>query len=474
MTFTTPTFLVFLVVMFATYWLLDRKGQNLLIFAGSLVFYAWWDWRFLGLLLLSAGIDFVVARLLQRTTDPGRRRAFLGVSLASNLGILGFFKYFNFFVGSFAHMLTSLGMHADTSTLRIILPLGISFYTFQALSYTIDVYRRQLDAVDDPVQYFCFIAFFPHMVSGPIQRATHLLTQFGKQRRFDESDAADGARQMLWGFFKKMVVADNLAPMVSAAYSHASTASGSELLWATYAFAFQIYCDFSGYTDIAIGCAKLFGFHLTRNFAYPYFSRGIVEFWRRWHITLSTWFREYLYIPLGGNRVATWRKHLNVFIVFVVSGFWHGANWTFIAWGGLHGFFYLAEPVIGLRAPSRDLNHDHARFSTGDLLRIFVTFQLVCLAWIFFRADSISSGFTILHRIGSAVAAGQLGGPPRRSPFGWVVVMLVVEWLQRGRPHALAVQSWRRPARWAAYYATVAAILLFAQLQFIPFIYFQF
>ena len=474
MTFTTPTFLIFLVAMFATYWQFDRRGQNLIILAGSIVFYGWWDWRFLGLLLVSAGVDFEVARALARTTDPSRRRLLLAVSLVTNLGILGFFKYFDFFIASFEHGLRALGVHATSYSLRVILPLGISFYTFQALSYTIDVYRRQIDAVDDPVQYFCFITFFPHMVAGPIQRAVHLLTQFGEDRRFDDNTAADGARQMLWGFFKKMVVADALAPIVSAAYSNAATASGSDLLWASYAFAFQIYCDFSGYTDIAIGCAKLFGFRLTRNFAYPYFSRGITDFWRRWHISLSTWFREYLYIPLGGNRVARWRRKLNVFIVFVVSGFWHGANWTFVVWGAMHGIYYLVEPLLGLRAPSRDLSGDHAQFSFNDLLRIFITFQLVCVAWIFFRADTISRAFTILGRIGHAVATGRIVAPPVRWPFAGAAILLLVEWLQRRAPHGLALEGWSRPVRWAAYYVVVAALLLFAQLGFTPFIYFQF
>jgi alginate O-acetyltransferase complex protein AlgI len=474
MTFTTPTFLIFLVATFSLYWVLGRRQQNILILAASLVFYGWWDWRFLGLLLLSAGIDFEVARRLMRTDTLARRRALLLVSLASNLGILAFFKYANFFISSFQDAATALGFHPDPFTLRIILPLGISFYTFQALSYTIDVYRKQLPAVDDPVQYFCFITFFPHMVAGPIQRAVHLLGQFGRDRAFDAAQASDGSRQMLWGFYKKMVVADNLAPLVSASYQNIGTASGSELLWATYAFAFQIYCDFSGYTDIAIGCAKLFGFNLTRNFAYPYFARSIDEFWRRWHISLSTWFREYVYIPLGGNRVGHRRQQANVAIVFLLSGFWHGANWTFVVWGLLHGIYYLGTPLIDRWGSRQRGLDDQAEWRLADLIRIALTFQLVCIAWVFFRADSFSDAGTILTKIGHALVRGQIERPPSFAPFGWVLLLLAVEWHRRGRSHALEIVPQGRTARWAIYYAIVVVILLHAQLAHTPFIYFQF
>jgi alginate O-acetyltransferase complex protein AlgI len=475
MTFTTPTFLVFLAVVFLLYWALPRRGQNGLILTASLVFYGWWDWRFLLMLLFIAGVDYAVARALMRTEAPAQRRALLGFSLASNLGALGFFKYAGFFVESLHHGLTALGMHPDPWTLRVILPVGISFYTFQALSYTIDVYRRQLPAVGSIVEYFSFITFFPHMVAGPIQQAKHFLVQFERERTFNWEQSADGLRQMLWGFFKKMVVADTLATFVATAYNNPAHTSGWNLLWATYLFAFQIYCDFSGYTDIAIGCARLFDLHMTRNFAYPYFAVNIKDFWRRWHISLSTWFREYLYIPLGGNRLGKRRAALNAFIVFVVSGFWHGANWTFLTWGALHGaYFYVHNRWLERSTDAEPVKISGSLIpSARQVVGMVVTFHLVCLAWVFFRASSLPVALTIVSRIATAPLAGGFVRPPFQR-FGWVALLLGVEWVQRAYPHGLAIAHWPRPARWAAYYAVVALILAFCYVGYTPFIYFQF
>lgn len=474
MSFTEPAFLIFLAAVYWLYWRLPLKPQNLLIFLSSLFFYGWWDWRFLSLLFFTATIDYAVALALHRRESARARKALLLLSLGSNLAVLGFFKYFNFFVDSFHAGVKGLGFELNLPMLQVILPLGISFYTFQALSYTIDVYRRELPPVRDYVQYMCFITFFPHMVAGPIQQATHFLVQFEKPRIFRWDESVDGARQMLWGFFKKMVVADTLAPLVEAAYGDPGAATGSDLLWATYFFAFQIYCDFSGYTDIAIGCAKLFDFQLSRNFAYPYFAASIPEFWRRWHIALSDWFRRYLYIPLGGNRAGPARWRLNILIVFLVSGLWHGANWTFVVWGLLHGLFFLAFTALLKEAPvPRDLT-----FAPVPLLKrlalMALTFHLVCFAWIFFRAESLSDALTIVRKICGAAGSLDLAGPVTTQPFQWIALLLGAEWLAQNTAHGLARMPVPRPVRWCVYYALVIVIIFATPLSHVPFIYFQF
>ena len=416
MLFTTPPFLIFLVTVFVLYWAVaNQRWQNGVILIASLVFYGSWDWRYLLLLLLVAGTDFLVARRMTEVVSPARKRLLLGISLATNLGALGFFKYFNFFASNLHGLLSLAGIPAEPFILRVLLPVGISFYTFQALSYTIDVYRGRIYAVENAVEYFCFITFFPHMVAGPIQQATHLLVQFEQERRFDWDHAVDGLRQMLWGFFKKMVIADNLGLYVTRAYGDVADATGWQLLWATYLFAFQIYCDFSGYTDIAIGCARLFALHMTRNFAYPYFSTNIKDFWHRWHISLSTWFREYLYIPLGGNRLGPRRTALNAFIVFVVSGFWHGANWTFVIWGILHGLYFLIYTQWIEKPKVMDGGGRNIAALLGRLGATLVTFHLVCLAWVFFRADSASTAFTILGKIARVPLDGGFERPALRT-----------------------------------------------------------
>jgi D-alanyl-lipoteichoic acid acyltransferase DltB (MBOAT superfamily) len=343
------------------------------------------------------------------------RRALLLASLFANLGVLAAFKYFGFFLDSLAALCRSFGWNAESPALQIVLPVGISFYTFQALSYTIDVYRGRIAPVRDLVQYLCFISFFPQLVAGPIERAERLLPQFGVDRRFDAQRSVDGLRQMLWGFFKKMVVADGLAPFVNTVYSGVGAASGWELLWATYGFAFQIYCDFSGYSDIAIGCARLFGFELMQNFDRPYFSTSVPEFWKRWHISLSTWFRDYLYRPLGGNRVGARRWALNVIAVFGLSGLWHGASWTFVVWGLLHGTYYLASVRWG-----GGLDRGRAATSRSgfrELAGIAVTFNLVCLAWVFFRANSRGDALLVLNGISAALLSGSLEAPSVPGPF---------------------------------------------------------
>jgi alginate O-acetyltransferase complex protein AlgI len=474
-TFCTPEFLIFLIAVLGSYWMLPRKAQNTLLCLASFVFYGWWDWRFLFLLIFAAGVDFVAARRMAATENQSTRRALLLTSLAVNLGTLGFFKYCNFFLDSAYSVLNAFGAAGRAPYLDVVLPVGISFYTFQALSYTIDVYRRRMHVVYDPIQYFGFITFFPQLVAGPIERASNLVDQFGEERRFDFAFAADGLRQMLWGVFKKMVVADNLAPIVSAAYNDPGSASGWTLIWATYAFSFQIYCDFSGYTDIAIGCARLFGFRLMRNFAYPYFSQDIREFWRRWHISLSTWFRDYLYIPLGGNRGSAYFTNRNIMIVFLVSGLWHGANWTFVIWGLLHGLFFLLLPASAAGASPDDPPGGPGLLpSPGATLRMLWTFHLVWFAWIFFRAASAGQAFEIIAKIAQAPLAGGFVLPPK-SMMAWIAILVGVEWLGRSRQHGLwGLGSAPQPVRWAAYYGLVALILMAAQLNYVPFIYFQF
>ena len=476
MIFTSITFVIFYVIVFAIYWWLDKDWQNRLIVIAGLIFYGWWDWRFAVLLLLTTGIDFAVGLALEQETDGRRRKAWLLASLVTNLGVLAGFKYFNFFTDSFVRFSGLFGLHPTPVMLKVVLPVGISFYTFQALSYTIDVYRGELETVHDPVQYFCFILFFPHLVAGPIVRARNLLGQFTARRVFDPATAPDAMRQMLWGFFIKIVIADNLAPVVSQAYDQPGVASGWQLLYATICFAIQIYCDFAGYTHIAIGSARLLGIELMRNFAYPYFSRSIPEFWGRWHISLSTWFRQYLYLALGGNRVAYRRWLLNVLIVFIVSGFWHGANWTFIAWGLLHGVLYVIYSVVW--PESRQMAAETPGGNTvlpsfRSLIQMAVTFTLTSLAWVFFRARSLGDSIVILKRIVGDVATTPPSFTSKHAAI-WIVVLLAVEWVQREHANPLHVERFSRPVRWGLYYAFASIVFMFGPLHYTPFIYFQF
>jgi D-alanyl-lipoteichoic acid acyltransferase DltB (MBOAT superfamily) len=389
MLFNSLAFALFLPLVFVLYWSVFKRNlklQNLFIVIVSYLFYGWWDWRFLGLIIFSTIVDYTVACQLQKCKVEKQRKVLLGVSLFFNLGLLGFFKYFNFFVNSWVDAWQLVDVNVQTSTLNIILPIGISFYTFQTLSYTIDVYRKKLKPTRDLIKFAAYVSFFPQLVAGPIERATKLLPQFSKQRQFNSEFAISGFYLIIWGLFKKVVIADNCAFFVNQIFDNASGYSSLELFFGTLLFAFQIYGDFSGYSDIAIGVARLFGFSLMVNFSFPYFSRNIAEFWRRWHISLSTWFRDYVYIPLGGSRVNFWRRIRNVLVVFLISGFWHGANWTFVIWGGIHGLLFL--PL--LFAKTNRVYVNRTALSYRHLPQLLSTFLLVCLAWVFFRADSIS------------------------------------------------------------------------------------
>jgi alginate O-acetyltransferase complex protein AlgI len=474
--FNSFAFAVFLPIIFALYWSLSAhrlRQQNALLLVASYVFYGWWDWRFLLLIVASSLVDFLVGMGLGREYSTAARKALLSLSIGTNLAILGFFKYFNFFVDSAADLLTQFGFHASPFTLQVILPVGISFYTFQTLSYSIDIYRRQLRPASDPVAFFAFVAFFPQLVAGPIERAKHLLPQFGTQRSFDPGKAADGARQILWGLFKKIVIADNLAPTVDTIFSNYSTLNSSTLALGVLYFAIQIYCDFSGYSDIAIGTARLFGFNLMRNFAFPYFSRDIGEFWRRWHISLSSWFRDYVYIPLGGSQATTRLRHIvNLMATFTISGLWHGASWTFVVWGLLNGLYYLPLVLMGATRNHMDtVAAGRLVPSLADVAKMLTTFCLTLFAWVFFRADSIPHAVGYLNRL---LMGGWTGAPSYTAGLAFVCVILLIEWLQRERLHGLQIDVMPRGVRWAVYYGLIAAVFFLGNTGHVPFIYFQF
>jgi len=405
MLFNSIEFAIFLPLVFIIYWFIANNNlriQNFLIVIASYIFYGWWDWRFLSLIVFSSIVDFLVGNGLSKTDNHIKRKLLLLTSIVVNIGFLGFFKYFNFFAESFSNAFTLLGKPIDPVRLSIILPVGISFYTFQTLSYSIDVYKRKLEPTKNLIAFFAFVSFFPQLVAGPIERATNLLPQFYKKRFFNYNMAVDGIRQILWGLFKKMVIADNAAIFVNDIFSNYHDYSGSTLFLAAILFAFQIYGDFSGYSDIAIGTARLFGFNLMQNFAFPYFSRDIAEFWRRWHISLSSWFRDYVYIPLGGSRGSRLIVTRNIFIIFVVSGFWHGANWTFLVWGALNAVYFLPLMLTNKNRSNTDTVAQNKYLpSTKETLQMGLTFLLTIIAWVFFRSESVghaSAGRTIKNR----------------------------------------------------------------------------
>ncbi len=475
MLFNSLDFGIFLPIVFLLYWFVFNKNlrqQNLFLLIVSYVFYGWWDWRFLSLILFSSILDFRIGKLLLSVEKESKRKLLLAISVIVNLGFLGIFKYYNFFAQSFVDAFQFFGRDIQVSSLQIILPVGISFYTFQTLSYTIDIFNRRLEPSRNWVSFFAFVSFFPQLVAGPIERATNLLPQFYKSRLFNRAEATDGCRQILWGFFKKMVVADNCATMANQIFENYETASGFSLLLGALYFTFQIYGDFSGYSDIAIGTSRLFGFNLMRNFAYPYFSRDIAEFWRRWHISLSTWFRDYLYIPLGGSRGGLKIKLKNTLIIFVVSGFWHGANWTFIVWGFLNALYFL--PVM-----LRNNNRNHMGVtaegrllpSFSELFKMGTTFGLTIIAWIFFRSDTVTDAVQYIHRMFTNYTITE--GDIAKTTIIFVLFMMLVEWLQRDKQHGLENLILPPYLRHGLYYMLIGFIFYFGGTQQ-TFIYFQF
>lgn len=486
MLFNSLDFAIFLPIVFAAYWLLgsDRiKLQNILIVIASYVFYGWWDWRFLSLILFSTIVDFFIGSALFKTENPRKRKHLLWTSLSVNLGLLGVFKYYNFFVENFVEAFTFFGGSIQPNTLDIILPVGISFYTFQTLSYTIDVYRKKLTPTNDFINFTAFVSFFPQLVAGPIERASNLLPQFSKKRTVDYSHLSKGFGQIIWGLFKKVVIADNFAVYANQIFENSENYSGFVLLLGAFFFAFQIYGDFSGYSDIAIGTARLFGFNLMQNFATPYFSRDIAEFWRRWHISLSTWFRDYLYIPLGGSRGSQSKVVRNTFIIFLVSGFWHGANWTFIAWGAINAIYFLPLLLTKVNRSNVDVVAERRWYPTPkEVLQMALTFFLTLIAWVFFRATDMSHAWQYLGDLFSGMVNGQ-----SIKAFGtyfslfdrslWIIFLgfLLIEWLGRRKHYSLEIIE-RTPVfvRILCLILISMVILLFMSTGEQDFIYFQF
>ncbi len=403
MLFNSIDFAIFLPIVFFLYWFVTAKHlktQNILIVLSSYVFYGWWDVRFLSLIVISTFIDFCVGIKLGKEENSKKRKQLLLLSVFVNLGFLGFFKYYNFFVENFVEAFSFLGYTFNVKTINIVLPVGISFYTFQTMSYSIDVYRGKLQPTKDFIAFAAYVSFFPQLVAGPIERATNLLPQFYYKRFFSYDKAIDGMRQILWGFFKKLVIADNCAEFVNYIFGNSDNMPGSALAIGTIFFAFQIYGDFSGYSDIAIGLAKLFGFSLMQNFAFPYFSRDIAEFWRRWHISLSTWFRDYVYIPLGGSKNGTAKSIRNTLIIFLVSGFWHGANWTFLVWGFINALLFIPLLISDKNRKNIEIIKPSFNFrGIYEIIKMFATFLITCFAWIFFRAENLNHALKIVSRI---------------------------------------------------------------------------
>lgn len=482
MLFNSINFAIFLPVVFILYWFVAKgnlRFQNILLLISSYFFYACWDWRFLFLLIFSTLLDYYTGIKIYESSTRHKKLFWLWLSICINLGFLGVFKYYNFFAASFADGLSLLGIKANFGSLNVILPVGISFYTFHGLSYVLDLYKNKIKPERNFISYSVFVSFFPLLVAGPIERATHLLPQILKRREFDYSKAVDGLRQILWGLFKKMVIADSCAEYANTIFNNSADYSGSTLVLGALFFAFQIYCDFSGYSDIALGTARLFGIDLLRNFAFPYFSRDIAEFWRRWHISLSSWFRDYLYIPLGGSRGGTWMKVRNTFIIFLVSGFWHGANWTFIVWGLLNAIYIMPSIIISTNRINIDIVAKGKSLpSAKEFFSIAITFGLTLFAWIFFRANNLSHAMSYISEIfsPSLFSVPNFAGMTNvLTTTSLVIIFVIIEWI--GREHQYAISNlgikWKKPLRYAMYYALIIAIFYFSGNEQ-EFIYFQF
>ncbi len=472
MLFNSLPFAVFLPIVFAVYWALHNslRSQNIMLLTASYIFYGWWDARFLSLIVASTVVDYLLGQYLAAATNALKRKLLLTASMIFNLGLLGVFKYYNFFMENFMEIANSVGLHTNPILLKIALPVGISFYTFQTMSYTIDIYRKQLEPTKDFIAFAAFVGYFPQLVAGPIERASNLLPQMSKRRYFDYQKAVDGMRQALWGFFKKVVIADAVAPLVDQAFGDPSGFSAIALITGALLFSIQIYCDFSGYSDIAIGISKIFGIDLMQNFRTPYFSRDIAEFWRRWHISLSTWFRDYLYIPLGGSRGSAALKVRNTFAIFIVSGFWHGANWTFIIWGLINALLFL--PLLLAKRNRSNLNDPEI----SDLHRILLTFSITTIAWIFFRADSLSHATDYLQNIAIWNSGKSLSIKPTLVVY--ITLLFLGDWIGRKHDFSLnilteGVLSKSPLMRLTLYLSLAYLILLYIGGQQ-NFIYFQF
>lgn len=477
MLFNSIEFAFFLPVAFLLYWFVFNKKiktQNFYLLIISYVFYGWWDWRFLSLIAFSSSVDFFVAKALNRQTDLTKRKLLLSTSLIVNLGLLGFFKYYDFFVDSFVSAYTLFGQTLEVDRLNIILPVGISFYTFQTLSYSVDIYRRKLKPEHDPVAFFAFVSFFPQLVAGPIERARDLLPQFKSRRKFDYSLAVDGVRQILWGLFKKIVISGNCALIVDQVFENHEQLNSTTLLFATFIFTIQCYADFSGYSDIAIGTAKLFGFRLTQNFAFPLFSRDVAEFWRKWHISLYNWCKDYIYIPLGGNRRGKVKQILFINTTYVALGFWHGANLTFILFGLLNGLMTSILVLTKSKTKEGVVAKNRLLPSLMEAYQIITTFLFISLTLVLFRSASVTEALSYYEGIFSfnfsLSLQVEIGGT-----LLFILLCFSIEWLQRGEKHALQIGHLKTPLvlRYTLYLGLVYLILRFGANQN-EFLYFQF
>jgi len=475
MLFNSIEFILFLPVVFVLYWLVFNKNlkhQNLLVLLSSYVFYGWWDYRFLSLIFLSTIVDYFIGLNIPKQDSEKKQKLFLWGSILFNLGVLGLFKYYNFFVDSWIDLFSSVGYEIKSVwTLNIILPVGISFYTFQTMSYTIDIFKKKLQPTKDFISFASFVSFFPQLVAGPIERASNLLPQILKKREFQYEQGVQGLRLILWGMFKKVVIADSLSPLVNEIFRDYELLNGGILWLGAVYFAFQIYCDFSGYSDIAIGTSKLFGIELISNFKFPYFSRNIGEFWRRWHISLSTWFRDYLYIPLGGSKEGKLKSIRNVFVIFLLSGFWHGANWTFIFWGLFHSILFLPSLIFktNRKYTSSIIAEKTLLPSPKEFLQVGTTFLLVTIGWVFFRSETIGDSFNYLNHMIFDVSIPK----KYRSELISLVIFIPIEYLIR-KDERLNLKLFKNHL---FNYTLYAIILLFILANFYEksdFIYFQF
>lgn len=479
MLFNSVEFLFFLPIVFLLYWFVFKslKWQNLFIVLVSYIFYGWWNKNFLILIAFTTLCSYLSGILLDRISEKGgKARAIAAINIVINLLILGVYKYYNFFADSLIEAFSGIGVELHMKSLNLVLPVGISFYTFQSLSYTIDVYKGKLKPTRDIISFFAFISFFPQLVAGPIERATNLLPQFAKPRIFDYNQAVDGCKQMLWGFFKKMVIADNCAVIVNSVWNDYVAYDGITLLYVAILFTFQIYGDFSGYSDIAIGTGRLFGINLMRNFNFPYFSRDIAEFWRRWHISLTTWFRDYIYIPLGGSRCTRWKVMRNTLIIFLVSGLWHGANWTFVVWGIYHALLFFPLMLLGMNRKYVDVvGKGRLLPSIKELIQMIFTFLLVVIGWIIFRAENITQAWNYILRIFTESSLTMPMVSKRVVPL--IFILIFIEWFQRDKQHALQFTDngifTYSVVRYVFYIVLAVLILLLAAPQ-ATFIYFQF
>ena len=479
MLFNSINFAIFFPIIFFIYWLIlknNLRKQNIFLLIASYFFYGCWDWRFLFLLAISTFLCYYSGLKIHEATSHTRRKTWMIISVMVNIGFLGFFKYFNFFIESFQDFLQLFGLTPHIHTLQIILPVGISFYTFHGLSYVLDVYNKKTEPTKNWINYSLFVSFFPLLVAGPIERATHLLPQIARVRTFNYQKAVDGLRQILWGLFKKIVIADGCAEYANQIFNNSANQPGSALVLGAIFFAFQIYGDFSGYSDIALGTARLLGFNLLQNFKFPYFSRDIAEFWRRWHISLSSWFRDYLYIPLGGSRNGMLKTIRNTFVIFIVSGFWHGDNWTFIAWGGLHALFILPSILVKRNRQNLEIVAQGKKLpNLSDVFHMSITFTLVVFAWIFFRADSIQHALSFITSMKDNFFVMPDLSTKTKIYMVMVIFMMTMEWFGREGKYALEHFSGIKNTvfKWIFYYIILIFIILFAGGEQI-FIYFQF